>query len=264
MVMQKQIQKQAEVEKELLGDIEQFVTPSYKKKLEEQRQFEEEQRKKEEAERARTVEGKKDMHAFYRNFVNEVALGGAKVEDTKGDNNNDKKQPSSADLDKKSSGDRDKYREDRDKRDSRQDYRSDDRNKKYRSNRSKSRSRSRDRKNRRDRSKSRSRSRDRTSRSDSHRRRDDRGRRSRSRSTSRSDSYRKRKREEETKESGSQIGQDSSKAATSAAITSADEKAKFARRNDDVAVSSARDRYLQRKAQMEAEAAKNAATNNAK
>jgi hypothetical protein len=276
MVMQKQIQKQAEVEKELLGDIEQFVTPSYKKKLEEQRIFEEEQRKKEAAELSRTVEGKKDMNAFYRNFVNNVALGGARPDE---DNNNketkvdtkDKKQSTSgSDLNKKSSSDnRDKFRDDRDKRDSRKDYRDDDRDKKHR----RSRSRSRDRKDRRDRSRSRSRSRDKSSRSDSRKHRDDRHRRSRSRSASRSDNDRKRKREEDPKESGKSNQNNTTKDASNNkgsdnketnAPVSAEDKAKFARRNDDAAVSSARERYLQRKAQMEAEAAKNAATNNAK
>jgi hypothetical protein len=262
MVMQKQIQKQAEVEKELLGDIEQFVTPSYKKKLEEQRIFEEEQRKKEAAELSRTVEGKKDMNAFYRNFVNNVALGGARPDEennnkeTKADTKDKKQSTSGSDLNKKSSSDnRDKFRDDRDK--------------KHRI----SRSRSRDRKDRRDRSRSRSRSRDKSSRSDSRKHRDDRHRRSRSRSASRSDNDRKRKREEEPKESGKSNQNNTTKdpnnnkgsdnKETNAPV-SAEDKAKFARRNDDAAVSSARERYLQRKAQMEAEAAKNAATNNAK
>eukprot|EP00029_Vermamoeba_vermiformis_P010921 TRINITY_DN5875_c0_g1_i1.p1 TRINITY_DN5875_c0_g1~~TRINITY_DN5875_c0_g1_i1.p1 ORF type:complete len:492 (+),score=126.05 TRINITY_DN5875_c0_g1_i1:104-1477(+) len=272
MVMQKQIQKQAEIEKELLGDIEQFVTPTYKKKLEEQRKFEEEQRKKEAAELSRTVEGKKDMNAFYRNFVNTVALGGARPDEennkteTKDDTKDKKQSTAGSDLDRKPTSDnRDKPRDDRDKRDSRRDYRDDDRDKKSR--RSRSRSRSRDRKSRRDRS--RSRSRDRSSRGDSNKGRDDRHRRSRSRSASRSDNDRKRKREEDAKESSkdrtskqdnnkdnkSDINKDSN------APVSAEDKAKFARRNDDVAVSSARERYLQRKAQMEAEAAKNAAAN---
>eukprot|EP01127_Copromyxa_protea_P000701 TRINITY_DN10602_c0_g1_i1.p1 TRINITY_DN10602_c0_g1~~TRINITY_DN10602_c0_g1_i1.p1 ORF type:complete len:285 (-),score=94.69 TRINITY_DN10602_c0_g1_i1:68-901(-) len=79
IIFQHRLQREAEAEKELFGDdVQEYITPSYKKQLEKNKRYEEKQRRKEEEDEKNDVRKKGDMSGFYSNLLNNnlVALGG--------------------------------------------------------------------------------------------------------------------------------------------------------------------------------------------
>lgn len=69
LAKEKSLQKALEKEESEGLEVEQFITPSYKKKLEEKKALEEAERQKEIEERKNSAEGRGNMMSFYQNIL---------------------------------------------------------------------------------------------------------------------------------------------------------------------------------------------------
>lgn len=108
----RQAQKERVIEGDEFEDKEQFVTESYRKKLEERKSLEEEMRKKEEEEARNDVTKKGNLNDFWKNLYhgkNESGGGGVAAEKTESENEAKRL----AEEDKSKNGERKRFKHDR-------------------------------------------------------------------------------------------------------------------------------------------------------
>jgi len=79
ILYERQLERERKVEDAIYGDKEKFVTAAYKKKLAEDQKWLEEEKRKEEEEKRNDVTKREGMGDFYRNLHRNAAFGGSRL-----------------------------------------------------------------------------------------------------------------------------------------------------------------------------------------